>query len=252
MPRGMPRGAPEQIDAGHAQGVSGDGVAGAIPQLEGDVVDPRFRRLDEVDDVVLAIAGQEVRDPRDVVGENEAEKVLEERDQLVAVRVDDRHVADAQRRGSGLLEARDGTFDRAVELNDNAARRLDLDQFGNAGLTVGLDGGGEANLAHVAGEVADRDLRLKLKAHMEQRLLLGGAQNEIVMVVADRQVNRSVASPRDLGHAKILEIVLLRPLDIWRAQRDITELEHLWIEFLLHRLLLAKTMKSQLAAVVWR
>src|SRR5271165_2897097 len=248
MPRGMPRGAPEEIDAGHAQGVGGDGVAGAIPELEGDVVDPRLGRLDEVDDVVLAVASEEVRDPRDVVGENEAEKVPEVRDQLVAVRVDNRDVAEAQQRCAGLLEAGNRSFDRVVELDDQAARRLDLDQFGNAGLTVGLYGRSEASLAYVAGEVADRDVRLQVKAHMEQRLLLDGAQNEIVMVVADRQVDRSVVSARDLSHAEILEIVILRPFDVRRPQRDISELEHLRIEFpALHGLLLFNGLR-QLAA----
>ena len=114
----------------------------ALPELEGDVVDPGFRRLHEIDDVVVAIAGEEVRDARDVVGANEAEKVLEERDQLVAFGVDDRHVAEPQRRGAGLLETGSRSFNRVVELDDHAARRLDLDQFGDAGLTVGLDRGG--------------------------------------------------------------------------------------------------------------
>ena len=126
--------------------------------------------------MVVAIAGEEVRDPRDVVGANEAEKVLEERDQLVAFGGDDRHVAEAQRRCAGLLEAGSGGCDRVVELDDHAARRLDFDQFGDAGLTVGLDCRGEAKLARVASEVADRDVGLQVKAHMEQRLLFGRAQ----------------------------------------------------------------------------
>ena len=111
-----------------------------------------FRRLHDIDDVVVAIAGEEVRDPRYVVGANEAEKVLEERDQLVAFGGDDRHVAEAQRRCAGLLEAGSGGCDRVVELDDHAARRLDFDHFGDAGLTVGLDGCGEPEFARVAGD----------------------------------------------------------------------------------------------------
>src|SRR5271166_6341071 len=57
------------------------------------------------------------------------------------------------------------------------------------------------------------------------------------MVVADGQVDRSLVSPRDLGHAEILEIVILRPLDIRRRQRDIPELNDFRIEFLLHHFL---------------
>src|SRR5208337_1966930 len=153
--RGVPRRAPEKVDAGGAQRIGCAAVLGTFLELVGDVVDPRVRRLHDIDDVVVAIAGEEVRDPRDVVGENEAEKVLEERDQLVAFGGDDRHVAEAQQRCAGLLEAGNRSFDRVVELDDHAARRLDFDQFGDAGLTVGLDCRGEAKLARVASEVAD-------------------------------------------------------------------------------------------------
>ena len=72
---------------------------------------------------------------------------------------------------------------------------------------------------------------------MEQRLLFGRAQHQIMMVVADGKVDRPVVSPRDLGHAEILEIVILGPLDIRRRKRDIPELEDFWIEFLLHHFL---------------
>src|SRR5208282_6416815 len=47
--RRVARGTPEQIDAGRAQGVGGDGVAGTLPELEGDMVDARFRCLNDVD-----------------------------------------------------------------------------------------------------------------------------------------------------------------------------------------------------------
>ena len=72
---------------------------------------------------------------------------------------------------------------------------------------------------------------------MEQRLLFGRAQHQIMMIVADGQVDRSVVSPRDLGHAEILEIVILGPLDIRRRKRDIAELEDFRIEFALHHFL---------------
>src|SRR5271166_531515 len=147
-------------------------------------------------------------------------------------------MAETQRRGAVVLEAGDRSFNRAVELDGQATRPLDLDKFGDAGLIVGLDRGGKASLANVAGEVAGRDVGLKLKAHVEQRLLGGGAQNEVVMVVADRQIDRPVAITRNFGHAEIFQIVLLRTLDVRRAERDISELEHFWIELLLHRLLL--------------
>src|SRR5271166_5858735 len=156
----MARRTPEQIDAGRAQGVGGDGVAGALPELEGDMVDARFRRLNEVDDVVLPIAGQEVCNPCNVVSEPEAEKVLEERHQLVAFAGEHRYVPEAERRCAGLLEAGRGSFDHTVELDYKAARGLDLDQLGNAGLTVSLDRSSKAKFAHIAGEIADRDVGL--------------------------------------------------------------------------------------------
>src|SRR5271166_2943031 len=197
--RRMARGAPEQIDAGRAQGVGGDSVAGSLPELEGDMVDARFRRLNEVDDVVLPIAGEEVCNSCNVVGEPEAEKVLEESRQLVAFAGEDRYVPEAERRCAGLLEAGRGSFDRIVELDQKAARSLDLNQLGNAGLVVGLDRSSKAKFARVAGEIVDRDVGLQVKAHMEQSLLLGWTQDQVVVVVADREVDRSVVSPRDLG-----------------------------------------------------
>src|SRR5271165_1814434 len=72
---------------------------------------------------------------------------------------------------------------------------------------------------------------------MEQRLLLGWAQNQIVMVVTDRQVDRSIVSPCDLGHPDRFEIVILGPFYIRCPQRDISELKYLRFEFLLHSLL---------------
>src|SRR5208283_3816900 len=132
-----------------------------------------------------AIAGEEVRDPRDVVGKDEAEEVLEESDQLVAFGGDDRHVPEAQRRCPGLLEAGSRGRNRAVELDSDAAWGLNFDQLGNAGLAVGLDGRGEAEFACVSGEIAHRDMGLQVKAYMQQRLLIARAQNEIVVVVSD-------------------------------------------------------------------
>src|SRR5271165_2498144 len=72
---------------------------------------------------------------------------------------------------------------------------------------------------------------------MEQRLLLCWAQNQIVMVVTDRQVDRSVVSPCDLGHTDRFEIVILGSFYIRCPQRDISELKYLRFEFLLHSLL---------------
>src|SRR6516162_1731522 len=101
----MARGAPEQGDAGGVERVGGAAVLRAVLELVGDVVDPRVRRLHDVDDVVIPIAGEEGRYPRDVVSQKEAEKVLEEGGQLVAFRGDDRHMAEAQRRRASLFEA---------------------------------------------------------------------------------------------------------------------------------------------------
>src|SRR5208337_3529129 len=167
-----------------------------------------------------------------VVGENEAEKVLEECDHFVALRIYDRDVAKPYGRAAGLLEAWNRSFNRVVELKHQAARPLDLDQLGNAGLAVGLDRGGESSFADVAGKVGRCDVGFELKAHMEQPLLSGRTQNEIVMVVANRQIDRAVVSLRDLGHPEILQIVLLHSFDVRRPERYISELEHFWIEFL--------------------
>ena len=55
-----------------------------------------------------------------------------------------------------------------------------------------------------------------------------------MVVVADRQVDRSVVPLRCLGHAEGGEIVVLRPFDVGGFQRQVPELEHLRIELPLH------------------
>src|SRR5271157_1584278 len=86
---------------------------------------------------------------------------------------------------------------------------------------------------------------------MEQRLLFGRAKHQIMMVVADRKVDRPVVSPRDLGHAQILEIVILGPLDIRRRKRDISKLEDFRIEYPLHRFLLFRVSLGR-QTIRWR
>ena len=154
-------------------------------------------------------------------------------------------MAEAKQRDAGLLEAGYGHLDRRIELEDVAARGLDLDQFGNAGLAVGLDGRGKTELRALAGEVGDGDVRLQLEAEMQERLLLRRAQNQVVVVVADREVDRSVVALGRLGHAEGREIVVLRPFDVRRFQRDVPELEHLRIEFPLHCAFLLKTSSNR-------
>src|SRR5271157_5751364 len=100
-------------------------------------------------------------------------------------------MAKAERGCAGVLEAGSGGCDRVIELDDDATRRHDLDKLGDAGLTVGLDCCGEARFARLAGEFVDCDVWLQVKADMDQRLLFSRAQNDIVMVVADRQVDGS-------------------------------------------------------------
>src|ERR1700733_9718804 len=129
-------------------------------EFERDVMDPRFRGRDHVDHVVIAIAGQESRDALNVVGVPEAEKILVELQQPVALWRDDGDMSKPQRRHAGLLESWRGGFDRTVELEDIAPRRLNLHQFGDARLAVGLDGRGKTKLAHLADEIADRNIGL--------------------------------------------------------------------------------------------
>src|ERR1700730_12067331 len=73
-----------------------------------------------------------------------------------------------------------------------------------------------------------------MKADVQQRLLFGGAQNDVVMAVADRQEDRPVISLGRLRHPDGFEIVIFRPFDIRRFKRDISKLEHLWIKLLTH------------------
>ena len=100
---------------------------------------------------------------------------------------------------------------------------------------------GRPYVLHVAGEVGDGDVRLQLEAEMQERLLLRRAQNQVVMVVADREVDRSVVALGRLGHAEGREIVVLRPFDVRGLQRHVPELEHLRVEFSLHSDFLLKT-----------
>src|ERR1700735_1245574 len=73
-----------------------------------------------------------------------------------------------------------------------------------------------------------------MKADMQQRLLFGGAQDDVVMVVADRQEDRAVVALGRLRHPDGFEIMIFRPLDVRRFQRDISKLEHLWIKLFTH------------------
>src|ERR1700728_4597870 len=73
-----------------------------------------------------------------------------------------------------------------------------------------------------------------MKADMQQRVLFGRAQDDVVMVVADRQEDRAVVALGRLRHPDGFEIMIFRPFDIRRFQRDISKLEHLWIKLLTH------------------
>src|SRR5271166_591751 len=156
----MPGGTPQQIDACRAQRVSGDPMVRTFPQLESDMVDARFWSVDDVDGVVVPIAGKEVRNPSDVVGEPEAEKVLEERHELAGFRGDHRHMSEAQRRCASLLEPGRGSFHRAVKLDDVTAGRLDLSQLLYTERATALDRHGKAKRARITDEIGDRDVGL--------------------------------------------------------------------------------------------
>src|ERR1700709_2638831 len=73
-----------------------------------------------------------------------------------------------------------------------------------------------------------------MKADVQQRLLFGGAQHDVVVVVADRQEDRSVLALGGLRHPDGFEIMIFRPFDIGRFERDIPKLEDLWIKLLTH------------------
>ena len=104
-------------------------MRGAVLQLKGDVMDSGFRNVDDVDDVVITIAGKKGRYALKLVGVPESEEFFVELSELCCMRADHRYVAQAQWRYADVLEARRRCFDVAVELDGVPVGDFHLDQL---------------------------------------------------------------------------------------------------------------------------
>src|SRR5258707_9608101 len=136
------------------------------------------------------------------------------------------------RRHGGFLESRRGGFHCAVELEDAAAGALDLDKLRNSRLGVRLDFRGKTNCSHLLGKFRNGNAGIQLKTDVTQRLLAGRNEYDVVLVIAERQEERSVVTLRRLGQSDGFEIVLLRSFNVPRCQCDVSKPEHLRVEFL--------------------
>src|ERR1700751_3153644 len=136
------------------------------------------------------------------------------------------------RRHGGFLEFRRGGFHCAVEVEDAAAGALDLDKLRNSRLRVRLDFRGKANCSHLLGKLRNGNTGIQLKTDMAQGLLAGRTEYDVVLVIAERQENRSVVALRRLGQSDGFEIVLLRSFNVRRCQCDVSKPKHLRVEFL--------------------
>src|SRR5258708_11722374 len=136
------------------------------------------------------------------------------------------------RRHGGFLESRCGGFHCAVELEDAAAGALDLDKLRNSGLRVRLDFRGKTNCSDLLGKLRNGNTGIQWKTDVTQRLLAGWTEYDVVLVIAERQEERSVVALRRLGQSDGFEIVLLRPFNVRRGQCDVSKPKHLRVEFL--------------------
>src|SRR5260370_17714153 len=132
----------------------------------------------------------------------------------------------------GFLESRRGGFHCAIELEDAAAGTLDLDELGNSRLRVRLDFRGKTKRSDLLGKLSNGNTGTQLKTDVTQRLLAGWTEYDVVLVIADRQEDRSVVALRRLGQSDGFEIVLLRSLNVRRCQCDVSKPKHLRVEFL--------------------
>src|SRR6267154_5528197 len=138
----------------------------------------------------------------------------------------------SNRRHGGFLESRRGGFHRAVELEDAAAGTLDLDKLGNSRLRVRLYFRGKTKCSDLLGKLSNGNAGTQLKTDVTQRLLASRTEHDVVLVIADRQEDRSVVAFRRLGQSDGFEIVLLRPFNVRRGQCDVSKPKYLRVEFL--------------------
>src|SRR5258706_5420409 len=134
------------------------------------------------------------------------------------------------RRHGGFLESRRGGFHCAVELKDVVAGALDLDKLRNSRLRVRLDFRGKTKCSHLLGKLRNGNTGIQLKTDVTQRLLAGWTEYDVVLVIAERQEERSVVALRRLRQSDGFEIVLFRSLNVRRCQRDVSKPKHLRVE----------------------
>src|SRR6266702_4538253 len=136
------------------------------------------------------------------------------------------------RRHGGFFKSGRGGFHCAVELEDAAAGTLDLDKLGNARLGARLYFRRKTNCSDLLGKLRNGNTGIQLKTDVKQRLLAGWTEYDVVLVIAERQEDRSVVALRRLGQSDGFEIVLLRSFNVRRCQSDVSKPKNLRVEFL--------------------
>src|ERR1700747_1849856 len=96
-------------------------------------------------------------------------------------------MSEPYRRSSGPPKPRCRRFHDAIELEDVVARAFDLDKLCNSRLRICLDLRGKTTCSHLFGKLRSSNTGAQLKADVTQRLLAGRTENDVVMVIAERQ-----------------------------------------------------------------
>lgn len=135
------------------------------------------------------------------------------------------------RRHCDFLESQRGSFHCAVKLEHVAAEALDLDKLRNCRLRVRLDLRGKTKCSHLPGKLRGGNIGTQLKTDVTQRLLTGWTEDDVVLVIAERQKDRSIVALRRLSQSDGFKVVLLRSFNVRRCQRDISQPKHFRVEF---------------------
>src|ERR1700746_2075202 len=105
------------------------------------MVDSRFRDVQEIDYVMIALARQKRRDALELIRVPKAEEVLVKLSQLVRLRTDHGDVPKTYWCHPAFLEPGHGCIDVRIKLKHVAGYDLDFDERCKAGLVVRLDFG---------------------------------------------------------------------------------------------------------------
>ena len=128
------------------------------------MVDSRFRDVQEINYVMIAVARQKRRDAFELIRVPKAEEVLVKLSQLVCLRTDHCDVPKTYWCHPAVLEPRHGCIDVLIKLKHVAGDSLDFDERYEAGLAVRLGFRAQTEFAKSLYEGRNVDVRLELVA----------------------------------------------------------------------------------------